>query len=142
MITIRFHVDGLPPKKDGANSMWGKPLEAERLVSLRKAALEAMGGRPSLKSNISLAVSVHVGAKNDRSVGDLDTFITGVCDGLMAMARGCKLCPDIWERSENRDIYPERAVAMVDDCQVVSIQADKIIGGASLPWYEVALTGD
>ena len=142
METIRFRVEGLPPKKDGANSMWGKPLEAGRLVSLRNAALKAMDGRIPLKSNIRLALSVHVGDRNDRSVGDLDTFITGVCDGLMKRAPRSNLCQDIWGLAEYGDIHPDRPIAIDDDCQVVSIQADKTIGGTTLPWYEVTLAGD
>ena len=100
MTIIKFRVDGLPPKKDGANSMWGKRLEAERLVNLRRAALTAMEGQPPLKRDIRLTITVCVGAVNNRSVGDLDTFITGVCDGLMRRAAGYKLCPSgIWERA-------------------------------------------
>jgi len=33
----------LPPRKDGANSMWGKSVEFERLVALRRAALDKFG---------------------------------------------------------------------------------------------------
>lgn len=92
MTTIEFRVEGLPPKKDGANSMWEKRLESQRLVSLRRVALEKMGGRPPLKSDINLTLSVNVGAKNDRLVGDLDNFVTVTCDGLMEMAPRCKPC--------------------------------------------------
>ena len=141
MITIRFHVDGLPPKKDGANSMWGKPLEAGRLVSLRKAALLAMNGRPPMKSNIKLAITVCVGTKNDRSIGDLDTFITGVCDGLMKVAPRCKLCADVWSEVEE-SIRPDKRVAIDDDCQVVSIQAVKVKDAAGKQFYDVELEGD
>ena len=42
----QFEVKGLPPKKDGANSMWSKKLESERLVALRQAALKAFSGQP------------------------------------------------------------------------------------------------
>ena len=102
-----------------------------------------MGGRPTMKSNIRLAISVCVGAKNDRSVGDLDTFITGTCDGLMRRAAGCKLCPSgIWERAENADIHPDNWMAIDDDCQVVSIQADKTTDSAGRQFYDVELKGD
>lgn len=141
MVAIRFRVGGLPPKKDGAGSMWGKPLEAGRLVSLRKAALKAIGSRAPLKSGIRFTLSVHVGDGNDHSVGDLDTFITGICDRLIAAARGCKLCTDVWDKAE-RDIQPNRPIAISDDCQVVSIQADKTIGNTISPWYEVTLENE
>ncbi len=116
MVVVKFYVEGLPPKKNGANSMWGKRLEAERLVNPRKAALEAMGEHAPLKSGIRLAMSVHVGPKNNRSVGDLDTFITGVCDGLMKRAPRSNLCQDVWGRAENGDIHPDRPIAIDDDC--------------------------
>jgi len=121
MTIIKFRVEGLPPKKDGANSMWGKRLESERLVKLRKAALVEMDGRPPLKSDIRLTIAVQVGAKNDRSVGDLDTFITGVCDGLMKRAPGSKLFGDIWGKPENSRVHPDIPIAIEDDSEVMSI---------------------
>lgn len=142
MAVIKFIVDGLPPKKDGADSMWGKPLEAERLVLLRKAALKAMAGRPPLKSDISLTLSVHVGGRNDRSVGDLDTFVAGVCDGLMKSAPGCKLGPDVWNKAENRDVRPEVAIAIDDDSQVIGIQAAKVRDATGRWFYDVTLEGE
>jgi len=95
-MNISFQVNGLPPKKDGAQSMWGKPLEAKRLVELRQVALKALQGHPPLRSNIKLTLKIHVGPVNNRSIGDLDTFITGVCDGLMAAAPGSKLHEETW----------------------------------------------
>ena len=142
MAIIKFRVDGLPPKKDGANSMWGNRLESERLVNLRKAALRELKGRPPLKSDIKLAIAVHVGLKNNRSVGDLDTFITGVCDGLMRRARGSKLCEDIWNKPENSDVHPDKASAIDDDSQVMSIQAVKIVDDAAKQFYDVTLEGE
>lgn len=143
MAVITFHIDGLPPKKNGANSMWGKRLEAERLVSLRKGALLAMNGRPPLKRDIKLTISVCVGSKNDRSAGDLDTFITGVCDGLMKRAAGSKLCPTgIWDKPENRDVHPDVPIAIDDDSQVISIQAVKIVGDTARQFYDVTLEGE
>ncbi len=140
MPLIIFHVDGLPPKKDGANSMWGKPLEAKRLVNLRRAALRAMEGQPALKRDIRLTITVCVGAKNDPSVGDLDTFITGVCDGLMKVAPRCKLCMDIWGEAEY-NIQPDRAIAIDDDSQVINIQAAKVTDDTNRQFYNVTLEG-
>lgn len=140
MTLIKFHVEGLPPKKDGANSMWGKPLEAERLVSLRNAAIQAFNGHPPLKNNIKLAIAVHIGAKNNRSIGDLDTFITGVCDGLMKMAPRCKPCREIWDMPENSKIYPDLPIGIEDDSQIISIQAAKVVGNRQ--FYDVTLEGE
>ena len=82
MRTYQFEAKGLPPKKDGAKSLWGKPLEAKRLAALRQAALQALEGHPPLQSDIKLTLKLHIPI-NNRSIGDLDTFVTGVCDGLM-----------------------------------------------------------
>lgn len=140
MSLIRFHVEGLPPKKNGAQSMWGKRLEVERLVSLRQAALHALKVQPPLRNSIKFTLRIYIPV-NDRSIGDLDTFVTGVCDGLMATATGGKLDP-MWSDEELKSIYPTKTIAILDDSQVVSIVADKIIGGTDKQWYEVALEGE
>lgn len=142
MTIIKFRVDGLPPKKDGANSMWAKRLESERLVSLRREALQAFKGRPPLKSNIKLRIIVHIGAKNDRSVGDLDTLITGICDGLMKRTARSNLCKDIWDKPENYNIRPDIPIAIDDDSQIISIQAAKLKGDSNRKFYYVTLEGD
>lgn len=138
---FQFFISGLPPKKDGAQSMWGKPLEAKRLVELRQAALKALKRRSPLKRNIKLTLKIRVGPINDRSIGDLDTFVTGVCDGLMAAYPGGKLDP-LWDEAELKNIHPSKTIAIIDDSQVVSIQAKKIIGDTDQPWYEVTLEGE
>lgn len=139
-MNVSFQVKGLPPKKDGANSMWGKPLEAKRLVALRQAALKALKEQSALQSDIKLTLKIHISV-NNRSVGDLDTFVTGVCDGLMATRYGGRL-DHIWDNKELERIHPTKTIAIVDDSQVVSIQAEKIIGDTDQPWYEVILEGE
>jgi len=142
MRKYQFEVNGLPPKKDGAQSMWGKPLEAKRLVDLRQAALQALKEHPPLQSNIRLMLKIHIGPVNDRSIGDLDTFVTGICDGLMARAPGSKLHEETWNKLECRDIHPDKVIAILDDSQIVGIQAEKIIGGTDQQWYEVIIEGE
>jgi len=108
MRSISFRVDGhLPPKKDGAISMWGKPAEAGRLVALRIAALQALGGLPPFERNMRLALKVHVGPTNDRRAGDLDNYVTGVCDGLMAANPLSSVHP-LLRTPERPDIDPSR----------------------------------
>lgn len=139
MRTYQFEVKGLPPKKDGAQSLWGKPLEAKRLAALRQAALQALEGHPPLQSNIKLTLKIHMPI-NNRSIGDLDTFVTGVCDGLMGTPYGGKL-DAIWDDQKLQDVHPTKTIAIVDDCQVVGIHAKKVIGGTDQQWYEVILEG-
>ncbi|MBA7596067.1 hypothetical protein ES703_03036 [subsurface metagenome] len=141
MKKYQFTANGLPPKKDGAQSMWGKPLEAKRLVELRRATLKAIQDSPPLQSNIRLTLKIYVDPTNDRHTGDLDTFITGVCDGLMAVAPGGKL-DSIWDDKKLEPVHPSKTIAIVDDSQVVSIQAEKVIGNIDQPWYEVILEGE
>lgn len=141
MSVIKFHVDGLPPKKNGANSMWSKRLDSERLVSLRRAALENMSGHPPLKKDIRLAVTVCIGDENKKSVGDLDTFVTGICDGLMKATANCRLCREVWDRAEN-DIRPDKPIAIDDDYQVIGIQAAKIKDSDGRQYYDVTLEGE
>ena len=44
--------------------------------------LKAFSGQPPLRSNIKLILKIRIPV-NNRSIGDLDTFVGGVCDGLM-----------------------------------------------------------
>jgi len=71
MRIYQFEVKGLPPKKNGAQSMWDKKLESERLVALRQAALQAFNGQTPLQIDIKLILKIHIPA-NNRSIGDLD----------------------------------------------------------------------
>ncbi len=137
---VEFLVEGdLPPKKDGANSMWAKRAEVPRLIALRRAAVEAMAGQPPFRSDISLSLELHCPALPGRQVGDLDNFITGVCDGLMGADP--RIRQDArWNAAELAGIHPSRTVAIEDDCAVVSITATKV-PDAPTPWYRVSLEG-
>ncbi len=137
--TYHFEVKGLPPKKDGAQSMWGKPLEVRRLVPLRQAALQALRGHPPLQNSIKLTLKIYIPV-NSQTTGDLDTFVSGVCDGLMATPYGGKLDP-IWDDEELESIYPTETIAIVDDSRAINIQAEKVIGDTDQQWYEVILEG-
>jgi len=75
---INITVLGLPPKKDGANSMWRKGSEMERVVALRLAASQSMQDYSLAQTWVHLYVRVYASPTD----GDLDNFITGICDGL------------------------------------------------------------
>ncbi len=141
---ISFTVRGrLPPKKDGANSMWGKGSEVENLVALRRAALGNIGRGKPLARNVRLELVVHVGAVNDQRTGDLDNFVTGVCDGLMAAAANTPWHGHpVWADPKNDDVRPDRSIAILDDSQVVEIVARKAVGSRDAPGYDVTLSGD
>lgn len=135
-MSLTFDVRGLPPKKDGASSMWNKPSERGRLIALRSAALAAIGGRGPMTSSISLSLEIHVGPRNDRSVGDLDNFITGVCDGLQAAAGPVS---GEWDAPDLASIHPARAIGFIDDVNVVAIDARKVVADEQ-PWYRMKVS--
>lgn len=130
----------LPPKKGMDLSMFGKPGEAEKLIALRIVALEAMQGDPHLTSNIRLTLMVHVGPINNRMTGDLDSFIAGICDGLMAASPDAKI-DSAFDDPDLKPIHPSKTIAIEDDSQVIGITARKVISDEQTPWYEVILEG-
>jgi hypothetical protein len=139
-VKYQFRVVGdFPPKKDGSQSMWGKRSELNRLIKLRQAAYEAFRGAAPLQENIQMILRVYV-SKNDHLTGDLDNFITGVCDGLMAADDRSNI--GSWSDPNLNHIHPNKPLAIKDDCCVVSISAEKITSGDAQPWYEVILEGE
>ena len=130
-------VDELPPKKDGANSMWGKPSESDRLVALRRAVLEAPGYAGVYTGDVRLQLDIHFPAGDPRLLGDLDTFITGICDGLMAANPQAKH-HGRWGEDDCVDISPECALLIGDDSQVVEIVARRFADAASA-WYRLVI---
>ena len=134
---VSFTVRGLPPKKDGAKSMWAKPEEAPRIQALRLEAAKAFAGRPPLRNSIKLTLRAHVGSENTRSTGDLDNFLTGICDALQAAHPRARIA----EGSEYQ-IPPSQAVGIVDDVEVIEIRASKIIEPGTTPFYEIVLDGE
>lgn len=141
MKKYKFPVQGFPPKKDGARSMWGKRSpEAERLINLRLSALKAIGN-DILRDNIRLGIRIHIGSVNHSAIGDLDNFITGICDGLMKAHPKCKV-PELWDNPAYADVHPDKKAFIVDDSQIVSIQAEKITGDSNQPWYEIVIEAE
>lgn len=137
----KFLVNDMPPKKDGSSSMWNKKTEVPRLISLRTAAIKAFNGAPPLEKNISLTINVYIPI-NNRTVGDLDNFITGICDGLMAhnINPNTKISA-LFSEPQLKDIYPDKPIGIIDDVEIINIQAKKIIGNCATPYYEVILQG-
>ena len=134
---VEFTVRGLPPKKDGANSMWGKRREAPRNRALRLEAANAFAGRSPLRKNIKLTLRAHVGPENTPGIGDLDNFLTGICDALQAAHPRARIA----EGSEYQ-IPPSQVVGIVDDAEVIEIRASKIIEPGTTPFYEIVLDGE
>ncbi len=145
MRSIKFEVrDALPPKKDGANSMWGKnETEAKRLIALRKAAVEALDSTP-FTGFVRLTLGIHAGKQADevknagrRGWGDLDNFVCGVCDGLMAADPRANI-HDLFANEDER-VRPNNAIAYQDDSNIMEICARKAVERGESCWYEVTL---
>ena len=144
MRRIQFRVNNeLPPKKHGKNgSMWGNATQAKRLIALRKAAVKERGSQPCFTTGIRLTLRVHVGPQpgDDKNRGDLDNFIAGVCDGLMA-AQNKPNIHSSFDEFLGSDVHPTRTAAIQNDSEVVKIDAKKFdVDGDS--WYEVSLQGE
>jgi hypothetical protein len=142
-LKVAFNVpDELPPKKDGATSMWRKKSELVRIAKLRAAAAAACNGQRPLNRNIRLTLTVHI-PENGRHIGDLDSFVAGVLDGLQGASRNTPwMNHPYWSEPLRAAYRPDRAIAIADDCEVVEISARKIVGLSQSAWYEVALEGE
>jgi len=138
---IEFEVEGeLPPKKDGAKSMWAKPAEVPRLIALRRAALAAIGSGTPLSRDIVLRLEVRLPPKTAQRHGDLDNFVTGICDGLMTADPRASLDAR-WGQLDLKSIAPSCPIGIMDDDSIIEIQAVKSYGHAR-PGYRVTLEGE
>lgn len=131
---VTFTIDGVPPKKDGANSMWRKPAELSRLKAFRIAACAALDGRTPPDGPVSLTVRIYapVGA------GDLDNFATGICDALMAVHPRVPVDPSLWAELPDA-AKPDRAIAFRDDSVVSRLVLERLPVPREGPRYEVEL---
>jgi len=140
---IEFTVTDYPPKKHGEKSMFAQSNEALRVVHLRERAYEA---RLQARFNkpfdclVALELRVFVPESRLESIGDLDSFIAGVCDGLQAADP--KVLPYLDEalRELKEEAHPKHALLITNDAKVVSIMARKVpLKENKDAYYEVAV---
>jgi hypothetical protein len=122
-VRIQIDVPGLPPKKDGSSSMWTKSVEKPRIARLRRAVHERLAS--PLEGFVSLSLEIRLPAAYLHSAGDLDNFVTGVCDGLMA-ANGVSWETGDYSGLDWQGVRPDQTVGFKDDSAVVSITACKV----------------
>ena len=140
---IEFAVKGRPPKKHGEKSMWARDDEAPFVVSLREKALEArskVGLDDCFRSLIALELTVFAPRSRLESVGDLDSFIAGICDGLQAA--DSKVLPylhKIFQEPGREGIDPRHALLIDNDAKVVSITGRKVADEDQEMYYKVAI---
>lgn len=141
MVGAPFSVDGtLPPKKDGASSMWNKAAVQPLVKALRCAAAEAFAGRAPYDEPVELRVAIR--STRDlagdlwqrRAGGDLDNYITGICDGLQAAHVGSTR-PDEWTDLAEA-ARPDHPIAFTDDSWIQRIVAEFVRGE---PGYDVTV---
>ena len=136
---MTFTVPDLPTKKDGANSMWRKRAEVDRLIAPRLDAAATLGDHPPMAGPVAVVLEVHVGPTNSRAIGDLDNMITGVLDGLQRAAPGTPWDREPqWQLPEHAHIRPDTFAVIVDDDDVVEVSARKVMGDEE-PWYRVVV---
>lgn len=121
--------------------MWNKASEHARLVALRTQAESAFGTDRPLSENIQLTIEIHCPGNELHSIGDLDNFITGIGDGLMAAAKGTPLA-EAWGSSTLEAIHPLKCLAIRDDRYVVAISTRKYVSENGGRWYRVVLEGN
>lgn len=124
---LTFLVEGKPPRKDGANSMWNKDDEAMRLVTLRRKAVEAKqeyGITGCVGPFAKLELTVFSPIQEIERIGDLDNFVTGICDGLQAAHPRASL-HQVFSNPENEMIHPSKPVLLINDSSVIEIVARK-----------------
>ncbi len=118
---IRFEVEGLPPKKDGANSMWRKGAQQNRLKALRVEAANRMAASPPTTSAIKMTLCVYA----HPGKGDLDNFITGICDGLMAAHHLTPIDLSLW-MDIPESARPNHSICFQDGMVINQITATRL----------------
>jgi hypothetical protein len=145
---IEFTVQDIPPKKDGANSMWLKNSEAPRILSLRKAALDAMkkaGLKACILSPVKLEVTVLAPSSqfirnSGNYIGDLDTLVAGICDGLQAAHSNTPIAHALFQNLQTPEIHPNHKLLLNDDAQVMTIVAKKErLDNSQQTYYQIVL---
>ena len=141
---VEFIVKGLPPKKHGEKSMWARSDEAGRVANLRKEAFDARshaGFNHPFHCLVTLELKVFVPKSELESIGDLDNFITGVCDSLQkADPKVLPYLHKVFQEVVAEEASPRHALLFENDAKVVSITARKVaLEDNQKKYYEVAV---
>jgi hypothetical protein len=79
-----------------------------------------MGDSPIITQSIQLSLVLYASP----SKGDLDNFITGICDGLMAAHSQSPIDLALWKDVPER-AKPQQAICFRDDKQISRISAER-----------------
>jgi hypothetical protein len=140
---IAFAVDDRPPRKRGEKSMWARADEAPLVARLRREALKqrTKAGLTTCPRVRSLELTVYAPAGQLERIGDLDSFVSGVCDGLQAAAgRVLPFLHPVFLEPGNEDIHPRIPLLIDNDARLVRIVARKSAAPAGRGiFYHVAV---
>jgi Holliday junction resolvase RusA-like endonuclease len=131
VMKIECDVEGKPPRKNGANSLWATG-EAQRVLDLRLKIHETQKENNrvgAINTPVKIELSVYApnitNRKNTQTyVGDLDTFVAGICECIQSAHPKAKLS-QIFEK--HNEVAPHIPLIIYDDTQVVEIIAKKIL---------------
>ena len=130
---ISFDVEGKPPKKNAAGSIWSKKSKQAQLIfNLREKAFEAStkaGLKDHFHGPIKLELTVYAPNILERKgthdyVGDLDAFIGGVFESLQPASKNKELFPHHMFDNK-KDIGADVPLIVTDDAQIVTTIAKK-----------------
>lgn len=128
---IEFTVEGRPPRKYRANSLWSDNNEAPLILKLRKHAFSVMKQyqiQPYLTGTIELELTVYAPNvtnidESHKYVGDLDAFVAGVCESIYSADKQVKKLHPIFDNE--KEVDPCLPLIIKNDSQVISIIAKK-----------------
>ena len=103
--------------------MWRKAAEMPRIAALRREVHAKMPGL-LFASSVDMELEIRLPEGELFRAGDLDNFVTGVFDGLMA-ANGISSDENDYATPEWAGVHPRDAVALEDDARIVSLVASK-----------------
>lgn len=125
----------MSPKKDGASSMWNKSAERERIKRLREAVASVVGDRVA---PVEASVRITLVLWAERGAGDLNNFITGICDALQACDTQTPVEDEEWGGVNSR-MHPRRCVGLSNDRSVDHIKAERRPLAQGEPRYVLTL---
>ena len=104
-----------------------------RLAEARAWAFAAFQGiEPAAAGDVNLSLKLFA----EPRAGDLDNFITGICDGLMACHRQVRIDDSAWVELPEA-ARPHQAIAFTDDSLVASINARREPRNVGATRYEL-----
>ena len=128
---ISFRVCGKPPKKSSKGSIWTYADRPEQVIALRKSAEEAKRKTSTdnllcgpLKVKLTIYSPQFITKREDTHnyIGDLDSFVAGVCDSLMQANEN--VTPH--KIFKEHKIDPKKPLIIEDDSNITAIEASKI----------------